>query len=177
MKHFILVIFLAVVGNFTVTAQKTAFGLTAGYLNLQEKVKSDEGDFSEDYSGFYAGAFADITVSESFHIVPGINYGNVEDSGLLFFPVMAKYLISGSGFYFQGGPQGTLILENDLEEIADSFGIDLSLGAGYNINENFFVDARYSFEITNRLNDDFDTEGFDIKYRINSLFVGVGYKF
>ena len=44
------------------------------------------------------------------------------------------------------------------------------------INENFFIDARYSLEVTNRIG---DLPGLpdNISGKINSLQIGVGYKF
>ena len=159
--------------NYT-NAQDVGFGLTAGYLNTQEKLNTSMGDISENFSGFYVGAFADIGINEVFHIQPGVNYGNVEETSLLYIPIMAKYYIGDSGFSLQAGPQGTLILEESMEGL-DNFGIDIAAGAAYDITENFFIEARYAFELTDRFSSDVDSD--DAEYKINNLFVGVGYKF
>ena len=153
--------------------QEVRFGAQAGYLNMQDKATYDGTSVSENYSGFFVGALADFTLSESFHLQPSLNYGKVEDTSFLIIPVMAQYHIQESGFYVQAGPQGTISLE-DTAEGFNSFGLDLGVGAGYQINENFFVEAKYAFEITNRYSGDGSD---DIKSRINTLSVGLGYKF
>lgn len=153
--------------------QEVSFGAQAGYLNMTAKATYDGSSVSESNSGFYVGALADFTLSEDFHLQPSVNYANVEDTSFLIIPVMAQYHIQESGFYLQAGPQGTITLEETAENI-NSFGLDLALGAGYQINENFFVEAKYAFEITNRLSGD---AGDDVKYRVNTLSVGLGYKF
>ena len=89
---------------------------------------------------------------------------------------MAQYYIAESGFFVQAGPQGTISLEDNLG-VVNSFGLDLALGAGYAINENFFVEAKYSIEITNRLSDEVRDMFPDTKLKLNSLMVGLGYKF
>ena len=56
-------------------------------------------------------------------------------------------------------------------------GIDLGFGLGYNINEHFFVEAKYYHEVTNRFKDHELHMSNDLKEGINSLMIGVGYKF
>ena len=96
---------------------------------------------------------------------------------MLYVPIMAKYYIGDSQFNLQAGPQAAIILD----EVGgmNAFGLDLGFGAGFDITENFFLEARYAFEVTNRMGDEF-AEAFpesDAKVRINTLQVGVGYKF
>ena len=148
-------------------SQEVNFGAQAGYLNMQEKATYDGTSISENYSGFYVGVLADFTLSESFHLQPSVNYANVDDTNFLIVPVMAQYHIQSSGFYLQAGPQGTFILE-DTSDLINTFGLDLAFGAGYQINANFFVEAKYSLEVTNRNSEDF---GGDLKSRINALSV------
>ncbi|WP_417359567.1 outer membrane beta-barrel protein [Galbibacter sp.] len=169
-KFFFFATLLASMATF---GQEVSFGAQAGYLNMNAKATYDGASVSEGNSGFYVGALADFTLSESFHVQPSLNYGNVDDTGFLIIPVMAQYHIQNSGFYLQAGPQATYALEDTPDEI-NGFGLDLALGAGYQINDNFFVEAKYAFEITNRLSGD---AGNDVKYRINTLSVGLGYKF
>ncbi len=158
-----------------VSAQ-TRFGLTAGYLDVTVRSTFEGVSASMNEPGFYLGALADFTVSEAFHIQPGINYGQIEDSGVLFIPVMGKYYIPNSGFSLQAGPQATYLLEDTDEEI-NAFGLDIKLGAGYDITNNFFVDAYYALGLTNRLSNEFTQVYGDVKSKINSLTVGLGYKF
>lgn len=155
--------------------ETTRFGLTAGYLNLNVKASYEGMSASVNGSGFYVGGLLEVPVSTNFYIQPAVLYGNAEDSGMLYVPVMAKLYLVNSGLNVQAGPQATFILE-EAEEGTNSFGLDLALGAGYDITENFFLDARYAFELTNRVG---DMEGLPegVKSTINSFTVGVGYKF
>jgi opacity protein-like surface antigen len=105
-----------------------------------------------------------------------VNYGNIEDSGILYIPVMAKYYIADSGFSLQAGPQASILLEETGSDV-NGLGLDLGFGASYDITENFFAEARYAFEITNRLTDEFTDANGDISSRINSLNIGIGYRF
>ena len=164
---------LITLGSLYLNAQTVDFGLTAGYLNGTAKVDDGSyGSISNSESGFYVGALMDIAIEDNFYLQPGVTYGNINDSSILYIPFLAKYYIAQSGFHLLGGPQVTF----DLQEAPpgyDSFGLDASFGAGYDITENFFLNARYAFELTNRLNDGPD----DVKLRINSLLIGLGYKF
>ncbi|GHA35394.1 hypothetical protein GCM10007103_16210 [Salinimicrobium marinum] len=160
----------------TANAQDTKFGLTAGYLNVEATESYMGMDVSADASGFYAGVLVDVPLSGSFHLEPAVIYGNAEELNLLFVPVLAKYYISESGFSLLAGPQGTIILD-EVGNNVNTFGVDLTFGASYDITENFFLQARYSFELTNRTNNDLEGMPEDVDGSINSLLVGVGYKF
>ncbi|HBT10087.1 MAG TPA: OmpW family protein [Leeuwenhoekiella sp.] len=162
--------------SFAVSAQDTKLGFTAGYLNAEVKVSADgDGSFSASESGFYLGALADIDLNGALHLQPEVLYSNVNDGSVLYIPVLFKYYISESGFNLMAGPQATIDLE-EAEEGYNSLGVDASFGIGYDINENFFIDARYSLEVTNRIG---DLPGLpdNISGKINSLQIGVGYKF
>ena len=158
-------------------AQETFFGFTAGYLNAEFKVSERSVSFSDEGSGFYVGVLADIALNESWHIVPGVNYGNVEETSLLFIPVMAQYHIATSGIFFQAGPQATLNLEEDQGDFNKTVGIDAGFGLGYEINQHFFVEAKYALELTNRFTDRIRETGDDFSLKLNTLTVGLGYKF
>jgi opacity protein-like surface antigen len=47
---------------------------------------------------------------------------------------------------------------------------------GFDITKNFFIDGRYSFELTNRSSDSTEDTGGD-KLTYNTFHVGLGYKF
>lgn len=175
-------VLLIAVGLFlgiNVSAQQTSFGVTAGYADITAKISASTSDIeaSTGISGFYVGALADITLSPNFHVQPSVNLAIADDSNFLLIPVMAKYYISDSGFHLQAGPQGTLILEDSGG--LNTFGIDLALGAGYDINSHFFIEARYAFELTNRFPDDYTDAASNAtaKVKFNTFTAGVGYKF
>ncbi|PHR92054.1 MAG: OmpW family protein [Leeuwenhoekiella sp.] len=171
----ITLLLLVALSTSSLFAQETKFGLTAGFLNAEVKVSADnQGSFSDSDSGFYVGALADIDLNGALHLQPEVLYGNINDSGVLYIPVFLKYYISESGFHLMGGPQATIDLEAN-EEGYNNLGVDAAFGLGYDINESFFINARYAFELTNRIS---DLQGADgVTARINSLQIGVGYKF
>lgn len=175
MNKFTLLLVFAL-GTLSMSSQQTKFGLTGGFLNAEAKINADgEGSFSASESGFYVGAVADIDLNGALHLQPEVLYGNINDGSLLYIPVLLKYYISESGFYLMGGPQATIDLE-DSGEGYNSLGVDASFGIGYDINEDFFIYARYSLEVTNRIG---DVQGLPdgVSGKINSFQVGVGYKF
>lgn len=171
----IIFLVLVLVGTTTAFAQSADFGVTAGYTNINAKAKASDGNnsvsLSDDASGFYVGVLLDIEIEGNFHVQPEALFALAEDTKFLYIPILAKYYISDSGFHLLAGPQANIILEESGG--TKTFGLDITFGAGYDINEHFFIDARYSFEVTNRL----DKNDYDAKLRANTLNVGVGYKF
>lgn len=143
----------------------------AGYTNITAKAKMSGFSLSQSESGFFVGGVADFTISENFHIQPEILYANASEANFLFIPVLAKYMVTDK-IGILAGPQANLVLE-EMEEGFNSFGIDLTFGANYKITENFFIEGRYGFEITNRVSDG----GSDVKGTYNTLHIGVGYMF
>ena len=65
-------------------------------MNGELKVSEEGYNVSDDGSGFYVGVLLDLEISESFHIVPGVNYGRAEEANFIFVPVMAQYHIGDS---------------------------------------------------------------------------------
>lgn len=154
----------------TVNAQEVEFAATAGYLNASGKVKTSGLSVSASQSGFYVGGVADFTLSEVLHIQSELLFANVGgDSGIII-PIMAKYYVTDA-INIQAGPHFD-IAAGSLPTDFTSLGISLGAGLGYDINEEYFVEARYSFQLN-----DYYTGDLDIKSTTNSLLVGVGYKF
>jgi len=164
---------LAVVGFVCSSqAQNVRFGATAGYLNARASAKVEGITVSDSASGFYIGAVADFEVAENFNIQPELLYASGFDEGSgLFLPILGKFAISEK-FNLQAGPQLTFSLEDDIPDDVSSVGFDIAGGLGYDITEDFFVEARYTFQINNSY-----TGSEDIKARSNYLTVGLGYKF
>ncbi|WP_412984781.1 porin family protein [Pontimicrobium sp. IMCC45349] len=151
MKKLLLV---AVMAAFTFSAGAQGFSAKAGFNSL------DFEGFSE--SGFYIGAGYEFEVSETLDVEPSVLYSAVDNLNSLYIPVMLKYNIS-EDFNLQAGPQVNYILE-DIEE--GEFGLDIAAGAGYNITEQFFVEARYGIQVSR-----------DVEGELNTLTIGVGYRF
>lgn len=179
MKKSIFFAFLFLV-SFNGIAQDVDFGFNAGYTNITGRSSDSNNNLktSASSSGFYVGALADFDISGNFHIQPSVNYASADNTNFLIIPVLAQYYISDSSFYVQAGPQATLILE-DTFGLLDTFGLDIAFGAGYHITENFFLEAKYSLELTNRLTKDVidATQNSDVDSGFDAFSVGVGYKF
>jgi len=151
MKKLLLLAAFAVCAQFT----NAQVGITGGYLS----VKNDGA--TEGSSGFYAGIYSDLDISESFHFQPSLLYGNAKDTNFLYVPLMFKYYVA------KLGPQGTVILE-DLGDFKNQVGLDLSVGVGFDIFYNVFVEARYAFKLINE-----DVAGIE-STNFNTFMVGLG---
>ena len=175
MKYFLFVLVIGVLCNFQfLNAQQFNFGASGGFLHMSEDLKNDNSeDISDDFSGFYAGGFAEMSFSEKWNLQAGLNYGRAGESNLLFLPFLAEYYLLQNNLYLQAGPQVTYLLDKP-SELLDRVGVDLTAGLGWDITSSLFLEARYAFEITNRLNSQFDS---DSTYRLGQLFLGAGYKF
>lgn len=160
-------------------AQNVDFGIQAGYTNAEIEATAQGTQVSDDASGYYIGFLTDFEFSENWHLQPSVNYFNAEDTDFLSIPVIVQYYIENSSFYLQAGPQGTIVLEDN--PVANTFGLDAAFGAGYHITESFFIEARYGIELTNRYNresrDYAEQYDVDLNSGLNTLMVGVGYKF
>ncbi len=135
MKKLLLLTAIAVFGFTSVNAQDVSFGLTAGFHSLSPAGDLD-GD-AESESGFYIGGVADFAISDEFHVQPEVVYSAVEDFTSIQVPIMAKYYVA-EGISLQAGPQIGYIME-DLDDDFSALQLGLGIGAGYDINENFFV--------------------------------------
>ncbi len=150
-------------GTLITNAQETRFGVRAGADFASTKVKytnpitgaSDTASASE--TGFFAGGFVELGLSENFAVQPEVLYVAISDSNMLSVPVLAKY--SFGNINILAGPSLNYLL--DAEE--DEFKVNVDIGASYDITENFDAEARYSIGMG------------DVS--VSGLFIGVGYKF
>ncbi len=145
------------------------FSVKAGVNNVSISIDTNDdffGDSSDSELGFFVGAGYNFVASETFDIEPSILLSFVDDLTSLYIPIMAKYKVS-EDFNIQAGPQINYLLE-DLPD--GEFGLDIAFGAGYQIDANWFVEARYGFQVS-RGGD------FGDFVDINTLTAGVGYRF
>lgn len=160
MKKLLFTAFLFA-GTLFTNAQETKFGVRAGVDFATAKAKYEvmgttvEAKSSE--TGFFAGAFAEIGISESFAIQPEVLYVSIKDFSAISVPILGKY--SFGDFSVMAGPDLNYLL--DAEE--DEFKVNVDFGASYDINESLDVQARYSMGMG------------DVS--LSGIFVGVGYKF
>lgn len=177
------------------TAQETArFGLSGGLLNSNVDFDFTLGNLSAtNNTGFYLGMAVDIPATESLHIQPELIYGSAGDLGFVMIPVMAKFYAADK-FFLLAGPQLSFsttlndikgkvrsaieLIDEDyngtIESVLKNVGVDLGFGAGYEVSDNLAIQARYSFELSNRY--DGPGSGF-LKLRAQQLNVGVLFMF
>lgn len=170
MKKLCLVALVAIFSFGTLNAQGVNFGASAGYVSGNVKISEGGNSFTGSDSGFYFGLLAEIEVSEEFIVQPEIVYTNIESTGFLQIPIMAKYYVSDK-FNILAGPQFTYTLEDVIDDFT-KLNIGLGIGLGYDFSEEFFAQAKYAFQVN-----DYFTGSGDFSSTIGFLNVGIGYRF
>lgn len=151
------------------TYGQEGFAAKAGFNNVSMSFDSGDeffGDVSDSELGFYLGGGYNFYLSEEFDIEPSLLLSFVNDLTSLYVPVMFKYKVADK-FNIQAGPQINYLLE-DMPD--GEFGLDVAFGGGYQIDDNWFVEARYGLQVS-RGGD------FGDAVDINTLTVGAGYRF
>ncbi|MCX2681048.1 porin family protein [Galbibacter sp. EGI 63066] len=157
----LLLIIMAFMGVVFVSRAQEGFSVKAGYNSVNIDV---DGFGSESEGGLFVGAGYNFVLDDKFDIEPSLLYSFVDDLNAIYIPVMGKYKVSEK-FNIQAGPQVNWIVEDG--EGDGKFGIDLAAGAGFNITEQFFAEARYGFEIIRDIDN----------VNINTFTIGLGYRF
>jgi len=135
-------------------------------------------------TGFYVGGAASVDIGEKFGAQVELTYAKASDLEYVLLPIMAKYYII-DGLYAQVGPQFTISTNanrvgNLIEDLfnsndvigVNSLGIDLGFGAGYEVLENLVAQARFSVELTNRID---GALGSITKGKANNFTIGIIY--
>ncbi|TPV33431.1 PorT family protein [Paucihalobacter ruber] len=158
----------------------TKFGLKGGFASLALKVDVEGTNVNEDVSGFYLGGFAEFYLSDNFNLLPELTYARFtedgESSDVLLIPVLLKYK-PNERFGLLAGPQFDYLLNEEDSEGLKRLGFGLAVGASYDITDNVIIDARYSFGLSDRIDDLGDFDGFDVKAKLNYFQIGLGYRF
>lgn len=193
MKKIILSAMAVFAFGFT-NAQEAKFGLKAG-LNISNQKYEAEGISVNANSivGVQVGGFAEIKLADKFAIQPEVLFSTegskikAEGEEILFnlsyinVPVMAKFYPAPK-FSIQAGPQlGFLVSAKgkfndekvDIKDGYKSINFGLNLGAGYEFTDNFLVDVRYNFG----LSDISETNEEGIKTKGSVFSIAFGYKF
>ena len=153
-----------------VNAQDSKFGLKAGADFASLKFKGDGENLSTSETGFYIGAFAEISISESFIFQPEVLYVSIDELDQIAIPLLAKFPVSEEFNVLVGPSLGILL---DTGEGTKSLNFGAEAGVAYDFSENFFVEARYNLGLANLLED--APSGYSIK--LSGFFVGIGYSF
>jgi hypothetical protein len=195
MKKLFLAFTVVAFSAVSAQSQTASFGLKAGMTAANVKEKFDGGSISlSSKIGFYAGAFADIGVSENFGVQPELFYsvlgakqkgtsGDPDsklDLGYINIPVLAKY--KNSGFSAFLGPQIGILTSakaksgsesTDIKDQMKSTDFSGVLGVGYTLTNGFGVDARYQLGFSNIAK---DTQGGE-SVKNSAFMVGIHYAF
>jgi len=173
---------LAVCAFTCANAQDMKFGVKGG-LN-SSTLSGAEG--AKSIMGIHLGAFAEFKVSDKFSVQPELLYsmqGAKNDMVTFNFnyiniPVMAKYAVAEK-FNLQAGPQIGFLMSAkydsvDVKETTKSLDFGVNFGAGYDLSENLFLEARYNLGLA-QTQKELTTGETAIKNAV--LQLSVGYKF
>ena len=177
MKKVLFIALLAIVGLGNLNAQTSSFGVVAGFHNFSQSAKGGDVTLSSDAQGFYFGVSGEFNLSDALNLQTELQYATASVDGdsesWLILPVMAKYYISDD-FSIQAGPQFDLLLGDN--EGINTLGLGLGIGASYDFSEKFYVNTRYVFGLTNRIDEDY-LFGQDVTLKFNTFQIGLGYRF
>ena len=148
-----------------INANAQRFGTKAGLNNLSMSAGGDG------LTGFLVGVTADFEMTESLTLQPEVLYSRFDGAAIFSVPVLAKYYVVDK-FNLQAGPQMNFDFGAAPEEF-NPFAVAVAAGGGYDISDQFFVDARYGFEVTDR----YSGEAEDVSWKYNQFMVGLGYRF
>ena len=179
----------------TAQAQTTSFGLKAGITDANMKFSGSGVNISlTSKIGFYAGAFADIGVSENFSVQPELFYSALGakqkgtdgdpdatlNLGYINLPVLAKYKKDGFSAFL--GPQIGYLLSaksksgGSSEDDKDQFkSTEISgvIGVGYTLTSGLGFDARYQLG----LSDISKNSGGEGTVKNSAFMIGIHYVF
>jgi opacity protein-like surface antigen len=177
MKKLLLLSLIAVLATHLTQAQGgVRFGVTGGLLNTNVDFKTGNSilnlvgvnNFAKiNSTGFFIGGLVDMAVTEKLHLQPELTYGSAKDLSFVYLPVMVKYYVADK-FHVQAGPQlnfssnlddikrairdteELLGTNGNVDDVLKTVGVDMGIGAGFDVMDNLTILARYSFELTDR---------------------------
>lgn len=157
-------------------SQDVKYGVRAG-LNISN-LDFDGTSFPDNAhrNGFMFGFFAEYSFSNKVSVLPELQFsgeGAKEEPLNLDYiqaPVLFNFKL-GPKMYFQIGPQVGLKI-NKVDDGIRNFAYSGVGGLSYNLTPMIFVDARYTYGISNI----FD-EALGVKAKNTNIQFGVGYKF
>ncbi|MFD2541263.1 porin family protein [Lacinutrix gracilariae] len=151
------------------------YGIRAG-LNISNLDFDPAPEFTNDHrNGFAFGFFGEFELSDTISLMPELQFsaeGAKEKSIRLNYiqaPILFKYRISDKLFVGAGPLVGVKIHEEN--DGFKNFGLSGIIGAEYMITSEIFIDARYSYGFTNKL----DKDAYYTAKQTN-IQIGIGYK-
>ncbi|MEK8180938.1 porin family protein [Flavobacterium buctense] len=162
---------LLLLASFTsVNAQMLKLGLKGGANFSTLEGNNIEGST---YTSFHFGAVLEFKLLENLSLQPELVYSSqgtkINEAAFddinynyITVPVMAKFYLTKNKLSFEAGPQFSfLVNENVADQFeGETFDFGIAGGLGYNITDNFFLQARYiaglteasrNAEVTNRV--------------------------
>ncbi len=172
MKKITLIV-ITLITSLSLYAQETRIGITAGLLNAGGRVEFDnEQEVNNNRQGIYAGLVLDVGITDRIHLETEFDYLSAGNTDFLQFPLLVKFYMGNTDFYFQTGGQFTHTLDETSEGIGSS-NIALLIGAGFDLNSHFNLNLRFGPQLN-----DFQQEEVNdiVSTKINFLNLGVAYK-
>ena len=173
MKKTTLLLLISLFGYFAMHAQKTRIGLTAGVVNAGGRVEFDNGQtVNNNRQGIYGGLVFDYGITSRIHLETEADYVSAGNTDFFQVPLLVKFYMGNTDFYFQVGGQYTYTLDETSEDISRS-NIAFAFGAGFDINERVNLNVRFAPQLN-----DFQEEEVNniVSTKINFLNIGVAYK-
>ena len=157
MKKILLSAVAVIALSMTSQAQEVEFGAKAG-LNIADL--GSDAETSGSRTGFHFGGVAEIKFSEKFSVQPELLYsmqgaksditGNEVETKLDYInlPIMAKYYVM-EGLSVEAGPQVGFLMSaitdgNDVKDNTKGIDFGFNIGAGYELSNKIFFQARYN---------------------------------
>lgn len=157
-------------------SQETQYGVRGG-INVSNLDFTPDADFQNVHrNGFFFGGYGDFGFTESLSVQVELQYsaegGKANDlkADYIQMPIMLRYHL-GDNFTIGVGPMASLKTWKN-QDAFSTFSFSGVGGIEYMITDELFVDARFSYGITNIL--DHDLDGIEAKN--NNIQIGFGIK-
>jgi len=175
MKNLLLLIAIFAFSFQSFSQEDALYGIRGG-INISNLDFEPDPEFSNTHrNGVAFGFFAEFNITDTFLIMPEIQFSaegaKEKDLRLDYIqaPILLKYRISDKLYTGAGPLVGVKIHEE--EDGFKNFALSGVAGFEYMITETIFIDARYIYGFTNKL----DKE-LDIKARNTNIQIGIGVK-
>jgi opacity protein-like surface antigen len=177
MKH-LLIVFLILLSFLNLRGQNIQIGTISGFTLMTGKSEADGfGQESQTEAGFHFGIFFDIELSDKISLQPELTYESAEGINYINFNPILKFSVVDK-FNLLAGPQVALGVGEEFNFLSDALPDDftalnlrLALGASYDISDNYFIQARYGFQLNDHITVD------EVSLTFNVLNIGFGYRF
>ena len=177
MKKTLLLLSL-LISSFYGFSQSSLYGVRAGYTisNLDFDPEVPAGIENKHRNGFTIGFFGEYKLSNSFSLAPEIQFsaeGAKEEAlriNYLQVPLFFKYKIT-QNLLIGLGPQASL-KTHDYQDGMQNIAFSGLGGLEYLISDEFFIDFRYSYGLTNIFDDEVGLEA-----KNTNMQIGLGVKF